>query len=120
MLGARSDAAKRWLYVLDFGLSRLYRTSTGEMIPARERPGFVGSTRYASPNAHESRELGRGDDLVSLLYVLIELRKGRLPWRNVGDRGVVAAVKKTTNLDVLCRGLPAQMVEIGKIVQPLG
>lgn len=54
MMGA-TEATKRCVYILDFGLSRFFRQPTGEVIPPRERPGFVGSTRYASPNAHDQR-----------------------------------------------------------------
>jgi hypothetical protein len=33
--------------------------------------------------AHEGQELGRKDDLESLVYVLIFLLKGQLPWQNI-------------------------------------
>lgn len=44
---------------------------------------FVGTTRYASYAAHIGKELGRKDDLESLIYVIIYLIKGNLPWQSV-------------------------------------
>ncbi len=37
--------------------------------PPREQSGFRGTARYASINAHLSRDLARRDDLWSLLYM---------------------------------------------------
>lgn len=44
--------------------------------PMRENKPFVGTSRYASIDAHKGHELGRKDDLESLGYVLIFLFKG--------------------------------------------
>jgi hypothetical protein len=41
--------------------------------------------RYASPNAHKRIELGRHDDLISLLYMLVEYYTGKLPWSGIDD-----------------------------------
>ncbi len=46
--------------------------------PFRENKPFVGTSRYASIDAHKGAELGRKDDLESLGYVLIFLYKGKL------------------------------------------
>lgn len=42
--------------------------------------------RYASINAHKNREMGRHDDLWSLLYILVEFVNGNLPWRRIKDK----------------------------------
>ena len=52
----------------------------------RAMVGFRGTIRYASVNAHYGRDLGRVDDLWSLLYILVELATGSLPWNMSGDR----------------------------------
>ena len=44
---------------------------------------FRGSPNYASVNAYGNIEQSRRDDLFSLLYVLVEMIDGILPWRKV-------------------------------------
>ncbi|KAA6389806.1 MAG: putative tau-tubulin kinase 1 [Streblomastix strix] len=44
---------------------------------------FRGILRYASLQTHHGFDLSRNDDLISLLYVLIELRTGKLPWTSM-------------------------------------
>lgn len=65
------------------------------------------------------QELGRGDDLMSLFYVIVEMRLGRLPWRNVGMRRVVGVTKMSTTVEQLCRGLPANIADFGKLIERL-
>ncbi|KAA6332896.1 hypothetical protein EZS27_018637 [termite gut metagenome] len=40
---------------------------------------------YASLNSHKLVELGRNDDLISLLYILVEFYNGSLPWSDIDD-----------------------------------
>lgn len=44
--------------------------------PFKDKQPFVGTSRYASISAHKGFELGRKDDLESLLYVMIYCLKG--------------------------------------------
>ncbi|VDM48739.1 unnamed protein product [Toxocara canis] len=72
----------RNVYLFDFGLSRVYRSEDGSIIPPSSNVGFKGTTRYASIRAHQKKELGRCDDLESWLYVNVEFSTGRLPWKS--------------------------------------
>lgn len=47
--------------------------------PFKDKVPFVGTSRYASISAHKGFELGRKDDLESLLYVMIYCFKGYTP-----------------------------------------
>jgi len=44
--------------------------------PFRDKKSFIGTTRYASIAAHKGYEIGRKDDLESLMYVIIYLILG--------------------------------------------
>jgi len=57
-----------------------------EVRPPRAAAGFRGTVRYASLNAHKNKEMGRHDDLWSLLYMLVEFVNGALPWRKIKDK----------------------------------
>eukprot|EP00658_Telonema_sp_P-2_P038257 TRINITY_DN27484_c0_g1_i5.p1 TRINITY_DN27484_c0_g1~~TRINITY_DN27484_c0_g1_i5.p1 ORF type:complete len:599 (+),score=132.47 TRINITY_DN27484_c0_g1_i5:175-1971(+) len=80
------------VYILDFGLCRKYLDNAGNMKEAREFAHFRGTSRYASPNAHDCHDLGRVDDLWSLFYLLVEFVTGVLPWFN--ERADKAKIKR--------------------------
>ncbi|KAA6329594.1 MAG: putative tau-tubulin kinase 2, partial [Streblomastix strix] len=73
-------------YLIDFGLCKKILTNEQELIEESKQGHFRGSLPYASLNAHYKRELSRSDDLMSLLYVLVELYIGTLPWIECEDR----------------------------------
>uniref|UniRef100_A0A0M3I5R4 Protein kinase domain-containing protein n=2 Tax=Ascaris TaxID=6251 RepID=A0A0M3I5R4_ASCLU len=77
----RGDDSRN-VFLFDFGLSRVYRSEDGTIIPPSVNAGFKGTTRYASIRAHQKKELGRSDDLESWLYVNVEFSTGRLPWKS--------------------------------------
>jgi tau tubulin kinase len=68
---------------LDFGLCRQHlQEADWQPRRARSVADFRGTSQYASLTAHENQELGRRDDLWSLLYLLADLCvPGGLPWR---------------------------------------
>lgn len=78
----RSDENNQ-VFLLDFGISKVFRDNYGRHIPWRENKSFIGTARYASLAAHEGFETSRKDDLESLGYVLLFLLKGSLPWQNL-------------------------------------
>ena len=70
------------IFLIDFGLScfyivknKHYECSTGN--------SFIGTLRYASINTHKGIRESRRDDLESVMYVLIYLFKGCLPWQGI-------------------------------------
>lgn len=91
------------LTAIDFGLARRWRdqasdtTSTrpripgsdllslllqdGSHVPPKPNPPFRGSVNYASVYSLQGEDQSRRDDLWSLLYILVELVEGHLPWR---------------------------------------
>ncbi len=91
------------LYVIDFGISRKYVDGSGKPLPARENAGFRGTARYASVAAHRRQDLAPRDDYWSLLFVLVDLAHGSLPWSSVRDRDKIGELK-------------AQAVESGALV----
>ncbi|CAD8109368.1 unnamed protein product [Paramecium primaurelia] len=81
ILGIGKDILK--LYLIDFGISKIYRDSNGKHISFKDQKSFLGTTRYASIAAHLGHELGRKDDLESLMYILLYFLRGQLPWQNM-------------------------------------
>ncbi|VDP16556.1 unnamed protein product [Soboliphyme baturini] len=102
---------RRIVYILDFGLARRFRQEDGIMCQPRPKAKFRGTTRYASPNAHQGKELGRHDDLWSILYSLVDMYKGDLPWRTV-KKEVVGEIKNNIKPEQLFDDMPKQFYEI--------
>lgn len=93
--------------LIDFGLSkRFLDRETGKPIPPRQNPGFIGTCSFASVNAHEGKELGRRDDIISWLYTAIEMVEKKLPWPGSKDRDKTYRLKQTIKPLELFRSLP--------------
>ena len=71
------------LFIVDFGLSKCFRNSDGTHIPYRSGKSLTGTPRYASIHCHQGVEQSRRDDMESIIYVLIYLACGKLPWQNL-------------------------------------
>ena len=106
------------IYLIDFGLSRKYRSSrTGKHIKYTNLKLTFGSLRFLSINGNKGYEQSRRDDLESLGYMLIYLATGNLPWikaENVNFNVVkkylfIYKIKKSISSEKLCKGLPEEM-----------
>lgn len=51
-------------------------------------------------------EQSRRDDLESLAYVLVYLRRGSLPWQDLQTKTRTLSKKRQTTVEELCSGLP--------------
>ena len=106
------------LALTDFGLSRQFidpRTKT--VSRPRQKPGFVGTTKYASLNAHAGKELGCVDDLYSWFFSLMEMWAGRLPWSVSADKDEVFNAKLQTDIQEFIRDMPKQMTNIYRLIR---
>lgn len=77
------DKDNKKLFCIDFGLAKRYIHKSGEHIKFSKSRRFCGTAKYASIAAHEHLEQSRKDDLESLVYVLVYLYKGKLPWSDI-------------------------------------
>ncbi|OCH90132.1 kinase-like protein [Obba rivulosa] len=78
------DDHRNILFLLDFGVSKLYvNPTTGKHIPFRDGRSHIGTPRYSSFNSHFGRELSRRDDIEALGTTLLALLHGRLPWQGI-------------------------------------
>ena len=103
------------IYIIDFGMSRKYRSSrTGKHIKFQKVTKINGTMRYISIYASKGYEHGRRDDLESLGYMIIYLMKNDLPWLYVEKEKMseklklvkVCSIKMSITPEKLCQGLP--------------
>ena len=114
------SSRKHPLVLIDFGLALQYiNIDTHEEIEPRIDPGFFGTVKYASPNAHLGKELGRRDDLYSWFYSLIEMRTGSLPWSTKNSKNDVLSEKLMLDLTSLTSYFPKQIISVYRIIRRL-
>ena len=108
------------IYIIDFGISRKYKSShTGKHLKYSLTGRMFGTVRYASYNASRGVEQSRRDDLESIGYMLIFLATGYLPWKGISlkDKNMqkkykeMLLLKKYTPSKDLCRNLPPQFAD---------
>jgi len=84
VLGLEKKQASNKIYLIDFGLASQYLNENGQHIkPTKNYNSVVGTALFASINAHQGCEISRKDDIESLMYTLIYLLIGTLPWKNI-------------------------------------
>jgi serine/threonine protein kinase len=119
LFGARPGS--NTLYLIDFGLcKRVVDVDTGTHIAVRTDKKMAGTPRYASLHAHAGVEQSRRDDVEALVYMLVFLVHGKLPWQPKPSAGAssspasmlrrIQSCKQKTSPDKLCAGLPPQFL----------
>ncbi|VDK84448.1 unnamed protein product [Litomosoides sigmodontis] len=88
----------RTIFMIDYGMVRSFiledsNTQKITLRKPRKRVLLRGTLRYCSPNVHRRMEQGRNDDLLSLLYMLIELCSG-LPWNTIKDEKFMKGIRR--------------------------
>ena len=73
------------LYLIDFGLSKLYRNEAKKHIEERRDKKLVGTANYVSLNVHNGIEASRRDDIESICYTFISIYEKELPWSQLSD-----------------------------------
>ena len=106
------------IFLLDFGLSKKYRSSkTLKQIPFNNIEKMIGTVRYNSIKANEGFEQSRRDDLESAGYVLIYFIKGKLPWQGMPANNKkekywkILRIKNKTTAKELCEGIPEEFAK---------
>jgi len=108
------------LYLIDFGISRKYRSSrTGKHIKYSLTGKLFGTLKFLSYNATRGVEQSRRDDLESIGYVLVSLTGNRLPWQGYSIHGPKAKtnyekileIKKISKPEIICNFLPSEFAE---------
>ena len=105
----------KYVYLLDFGLAKKYRSSTTlKHYPLINKKKLTGTARYASINALRGYEQSRRDDLESAGYVLMYFLRGSLPWQGIPGKNKderykkILQKKEETTAHELCKDFPEE------------
>ncbi|VDM41200.1 unnamed protein product [Toxocara canis] len=110
----------RKVYVLDFGMCRKFIHEDGTIKKPRAAANFRGTVKYAPVACHMQRELCRLDDCETWLYMLVEITKGSLPWRNLRNMEEIGRFKKSCRSNIpmkqLFGGCPREYIDILRLI----
>ena len=117
---------QRIIYVIDFGLSKKYRSDrTGNHIQFCVTKKMNGTARYASTNSLRGVEISRRDDLESLAYMLLYFLMKKLPWQGIRANTLqnrykkIYYMKKKLINDETFLSLPKEIQEFYKDIKKL-
>jgi serine/threonine protein kinase len=106
------------VYVIDFGLSKIYWLQDKNMhCPMKQKLSLTGTARYASINAHKGYEQSRRDDLEAIGHMFLYFLRGALPWSGLEAKTQeekyrkICAKKENTDIGELCQGHPPQFAD---------
>ena len=110
---------KYMIYIIDFGLSKKYRSSrTNKHIQFKLTKKFTGTARYASINAVRGAEQSRRDDLEAIGYMIMYFfNKGKLPWQGVSCKekahkyAKIYNLKKNLDYNIFCKDMPEEIID---------
>ena len=116
----------RIIYLIDFGLSKKYRSKrTLKHIKNSYVNKVVGTIRYASVNSMKGFEMSRRDDLESFYYMIIFFLLKNLPWQNIKGKTLgekyleILEIKREFNIDDYKMIIPNEIIKMFKYVKNL-
>jgi len=99
-----NGCTEKRVYLIDFGLSDLYISNKKHIVNFKTNLK-VGTHQFMSNNIYNGgNDYSRRDDIISILYTVIYLIKGRLPW------GIFIKkddTKSTFTSEEVCLGIPS-------------
>ena len=108
------------VFLIDFGVAQLFREpATYLHNPYSTNHPIVGTLPFMSVNSQQGHARSRRDDLESLVYTIIYLARGKLPWASRVDKTVLRK-KSSITVEELCKGLPAPFCKFVNRVCSLG
>ena len=119
---------KNYIYIIDFGISRKYRSDkTGKHIRYTLTGKLFGTLKFISYNAARGVEHSRRDDMLSIGHMLAFLAGNKLPWQGYEIHGPnakrnyekVVELKRISKPEDICRGLPEEFAEYIKYCKGL-
>jgi len=120
----RADDLHPTVFLIDFGLARLFRNpATCLHIPYSTDQSVVGTLPFTSVNGQQGHTQSRRDDLESLAYTIICSARSDLPWTTTSAYSSQKAVlqkKKSVTAEELCEGLPTPFHKFVTYVHSLG
>lgn len=102
------------LYLIDFGFCKKCNSSQS---PPKKITSVLGTPNYVSISVHELNEPNKYDDIESILYTILYLYYGKLPWdvpKITNDE--IKAMKKDTLYGVTSASIPKIFIQMASLL----
>lgn len=106
------------LCLIDFGLAASFIDPVTKQHIPKIGHRFIGTQKYASPNAHDKVLLSRRDDLYSWFYMSLEILGSNLPWTGL-ESDEMCEYKRSISSQDLCKEVPPCFVRIHDYIRSL-
>lgn len=106
------------LRLVDFEHASEFRDSEGVHVKSKYSKRLGASMEFCSINVHMGRTLSRRDDIESLIYLIVFIAKGKLPWSELVARDPppsheeVLAMKKRINAEQFFENMPKEFLDL--------
>ena len=108
------------IYLIDFGVCKTYlQSDTNEHMEMRKTSAMIGTPNFASIHSHQLLELSRRDDIESLVYTLLFLYLGNLPWTFISREEMVKQKTELVEYKDKDEKIPRILIEFLKCVRKL-
>lgn len=104
----RTGKDRGYVYLIDYGLAIKYKDRGNHHKPRSHTHGFYGTRLFSACASARFESQSRRSDLESLLYNLVYLMKGSLPWEEKSRSETLFAKERITAAE-LCAGLPGEL-----------
>lgn len=126
--GRQGHGEDRQVHLFDFDNARKYLVTVGNEVthvPFLKDTTVSGTLRYQSINSHKGYNPSRRDDLESLVYCMVYLHKGLLPWNlyieeTYDSKDQIAEMKQNISTSNLVDEMTDYMAEFYDHIRSLG
>ena len=114
------------IYIIDFGLTKKFKSDRGNHVKFSVTKHIVGTPRFCSINAMRGVEQSRRDDLESLSYLILYFLLGSLPWQGlkITSRAQrfkeITKLKKNLKIESVLQNFPPEIILFCKYTRKLG
>lgn len=107
------------VYLIDLGDATPYVRQDGSHVRKERSAGIVGTLPFGSASMLRGYTQSRRDDLESVVYLMVYLYNGRLPWTGERNADVIARRKRDVGNRELTRGFPIHAASFSAAVRAM-
>ena len=121
------DHESHLIKMIDFSNCRLFKSKNKNThIPYSSNIKNNANPLFSSTNSHLNVQLSRRVDLASMLYLLVYLHRGKLPWSMIDKKmsqkeysSAIHQIKSAVAPESLLKGLPLEYLEMFREIKSL-
>ena len=117
-----NNEKRKEIGIIDFSNAKINIKSNGSLNYSNKKVGCMGNKYYSSTTALEEKDVTKKDDLISIIYIIIYLYEGKLPWKIRNSNGKklnkreIIEIRKSIGLKELCSNFPINFINLVEFI----